>query len=91
MKRINLFLFFLLFLIPINGENATAQQNYTGSYQVKSGDVILTLTIQQDGFNGLTGSLVSNNGKTFIAFEPAILTVGGNHKATQRTIAVGTF
>jgi len=65
MKRTDLFLLFLLFLVPVNGENATAQQNYSGIYQLNTGDVKLTLTIQQDGFNGLTGSLVSNNGSQF--------------------------
>ncbi len=65
MKRSYLFLFILSFLIQIKGEETTLQQNYTGTFQVSNGDVTLTLTIKQDGFNGLTGSLISSNGSQF--------------------------
>lgn len=40
-------------------------KNYTGTYTLASGDVTITLTLQQDANNHLTGVLKSSNESTF--------------------------
>lgn len=56
----------IILSFPLFGEGGTQQQNYTGTYQVYTGDVTLTLTIQQDEFYVLTGTLQSSNGTQFM-------------------------
>ncbi|MBN1133268.1 MAG: hypothetical protein JXR52_06135 [Bacteroidales bacterium] len=45
--------------------NLLQSRNYTGTYTLVSGDVTLTLTLQQDANNNLTGFLKSSNGNSF--------------------------
>jgi len=50
--------------IPVS-DYSFQQQNYTGTYTFVSGDVTISLTLQQDQNNNLTGVLKSSNGSTF--------------------------
>ncbi len=65
MKTTGILTVLFLFLLPIKGEDGFLQQDYTGTYQVTTGDVTLTLTLKQDGFNVLNGTLVSSNGMKY--------------------------
>ncbi len=65
MKTFRIFIILFLSLLPIQGEDGMQQQNYTGTYQVNTGDNTLTLTIKQDGFNVISGTLKSSNGTQF--------------------------
>ncbi len=51
MKTFRILIILFLSLLPIQGEDGMQQQNYTGTYQVNTGDNTLTLTIKQEGFN----------------------------------------
>ena len=65
MKTFKIITVLIIFLLPIKGEDCVLQQNYTGTYKLTTGDVTLTLTMKQDGFNVLTGTLESSNGMQY--------------------------
>jgi len=65
MKTFNIITVFIIFLLPVHGEEVALQQIYTGTFKLTTGDVTLTLTMKQDGFNGLTGTLESSNGMQY--------------------------
>ena len=66
MKTSRLFPILFMFLFPLQIEAGLLQQSYTGIYQSTTNDIILTLTIKQEGFDVLTGTLKSSNGAQFI-------------------------
>lgn len=56
----------LFLLLQVAWLEVTAQQqNYSGTFQVTTGGISLTLIMSQDQFNGLTGSLQSSNGTRY--------------------------
>ncbi len=65
MKSVQILFAFLLFFLPFLGANDVQAQDYTGTFQVETGGVTLTLTIQQDANNQLTGTLKRSNESVF--------------------------
>ena len=63
MKTFRILIALFLFLLPVR--ICGQQQNYTGTYQVTTGDITLTLTIKKDESNMVTGTLKSSNGSQF--------------------------
>jgi len=55
----------LLFLLPFSGAFDTKAQEYTGTYQLETEGLTLTLSIQQDANKMLTGTLQRSNGSAF--------------------------
>jgi len=66
MKLSRLFPILFMFLFPLQIEAGLFQHSYTGIYQSTTDDIILTLTIKQEGYDALTGTLKSSNGAQFI-------------------------
>ena len=62
MKTSKIITVLIIFLLPIKGEDCVLQPNYTGTYKLTTGEVTLTLTMKQDEFNVLTGTLESSSG-----------------------------
>ena len=60
-----LFLVSILFEAYSSFSAPEQQQNYTGTFTMSSGDVTLTLVLQQDQAGNVTGTLKSSNGSTF--------------------------
>ena len=69
------FITIFIFLIPVQVaisslnepfEKKIQPQNYTGTYSVNTGDISLTLSLNQDEFNMITGTLTSSNGNQFV-------------------------
>jgi hypothetical protein len=65
MKTSQILSAFLLFLLPFFSISGVKAQDYTGTYQVETGGLTFTLSIQQDTNNILTGSLIQSNGSVF--------------------------
>lgn len=59
------YLALLLVLITTCAKAYSQEPDYSGTYQLNTGEVSLTLSITQDQFNGLTGSLKSSNEAQF--------------------------
>ena len=65
MKSSQILAAFLLLLLPFFSVNSVQAQDYTGTFQVETGGVTITLSIQQDANKQLTGTLKRSNGSVF--------------------------
>lgn len=62
MKTSQILSILLLFLLPLFGASGVKAQDYTGTFQLETGGLTFTLSIQQDANMLLTGTLTQSDG-----------------------------